>query len=443
MVAPKATSAYAPSSLRAPIEALLPRLGIHRGYDDVPALGKAVATLSASYNTAGVAAGKAHYAARLAFSLPRDVPKAAHAVRELVAAKALTFPDGRPLRILDVGAGFGATTLGALQALEGAALGEGRGKVEVTLVDPEEGATALAKTFLEGLKGSFDLKVVVSKHGISPDGSIQPDLLPWFGDEPFGFAEASAKAHPERAESMRAAGKPSTFRPVKEGQGFDLVLFGQVLSELDRGLDSDARIARHVALLERVLATRLAPKGTLVVVEPALKERTRHLHAVRDRLCTNESVTLFGPCLHREACPALAKETDWCHEDRPDVLPAWLVPVARAAGLRWEGVTFSPLLLRKDGVTLRSTLATNGNRTLRVVGDVTPTKGKVEAQVCGDGPEGEGPQRVRVMRIDRDRRENNEAFDELSRGDLVVLEGPMVRPDRIGPETTVSRANPV
>jgi hypothetical protein len=47
------------------------------------------------------------------------------------------------------------------------------------------------------------------------------------------------------------------------------------------------------------------------------------------------------------------------------------------------------------------------------------------------------------MRIDRDRRENNEAFDELSRGDLVVLEGPMVRPDRIGPETTVSRANPV
>ena len=74
------------------------------------------------------------------------------------------------------------------------------------------------------------------------------------------------------------------------------------------------------------------PDVRLVVVEPALRDRTRHLHRVRERLMASEAVTLFAPCLHRAACPALATKGDWCHEDLPLDLPEWLVPLARAAG---------------------------------------------------------------------------------------------------------------
>src|SRR5277367_2734245 len=79
---------------------------------DVARLGAQVAALSASYNDAARAraAVKDAGAARLGFSFARDVPKGAAAVRELVATGAL--PQGRTLRVLDLGAGLGATTWG-------------------------------------------------------------------------------------------------------------------------------------------------------------------------------------------------------------------------------------------------------------------------------------------------------------------------------------------
>ena len=45
----------------------------------------------------------------------------------------------------------------------------------------------------------------------------------------------------------------------------------------------------------------------------------------------------------------LATEGDWCHEDLPIDLPPWVAPLARAAGLRWQRLTFSYLALRRDG----------------------------------------------------------------------------------------------
>src|SRR5580700_2681488 len=82
---------------------------------------------------------------------------------------------------------------------------------------------------------------------------------------------------------------------------------------------------------------------------------TRHSHRVRDAVLSTPAtappssrspVTVFAPCLHAAPCPALARDSDWCHEDLDVDLPGWLVPVAKAAGLRHEGLTFSYLVLR-------------------------------------------------------------------------------------------------
>jgi len=202
---------------------------------------------------------------------------------------------------------------------------------------------------------------------------------------------------------------------------FDLVLLGQTLSELDLEADDATRVARHVVFLGSLLA-RTAPDGALVVIEPALRARTRHLHAVRDAMLGSTSPpTVFAPCLHADACPALALAGDWCHEDLDVDLPPWLVPVARGAGLRWEGLTFSYLVLRRDSQTLARAVS-HGPGTVRVVSGMLRTKGKRELYVCGDLGERAG--RVRAMRLDRHESETNVAWSALSKGDVVGVSPP-------------------
>jgi hypothetical protein len=104
-------------------------------------------------------------------------------------------------------------------------------------------------------------------------------------------------------------------------------------------------------------------------------------------------------------------------------LPAWLVPVARAAGLRYQGLTFSYLVLRKDGVSLEAALAAQQKpdaRHLRVVSDPIVSKGKRELFLCGRFQGGVA--RARVMRLDRDASPSTCGWDEARRGDVLLVE---------------------
>jgi hypothetical protein len=357
---------------------------------DVARLGANVAELSAAYNDPARARASMREAgaARLGFAFPRDVPKGAAAVRELVALGRIRLDCERePLRILDFGAGLGATTWGVLRALTAAG---GRGSIEATWVDSDRAALELGVE-LARARPSGPMGLRVHAHG---------EVLAW-----------SAR----NAPAMR----------------FDLVLAGQLLSELDRELPDSERVERHAALLARWIEHHLEEHGSLVVIEPALRERTRHLHRVRDavvRLSDRAAgVTVFAPCLHAAPCPALARETDWCHEDLPVDVPSWLVPVAQAAGLRREGLTFSYLVMRRDGVRLVDALPVpEGRARLRVVSGAMPSKGKHEAFVCGELDSGGTllPGRTRVMRLDRDARAPNASWADAARGELLVVAPP-------------------
>jgi hypothetical protein len=140
---------------------------------------------------------------------------------------------------------------------------------------------------------------------------------------------------------------------------------------------------------------------------------------------------VFAPCLHQRACPALAVPGEWCHEDLAVDLPSWLVPVARAAGLRYQGLTFSYLVLRKDGRPLERELGrapSHGVR-LRTISDRIVTKGKSE--VLGCTAEGE---RRRFRRLDRDRSDANARWDEVARGDVLCI---TEAEERIGPNAAI------
>ncbi|MDP9035356.1 MAG: small ribosomal subunit Rsm22 family protein, partial [Myxococcota bacterium] len=208
---------------------------------------------------------------------------------------------------------------------------------------------------------------------------------------------------------------------------FDVVLAGQVLSELDVGSPDPWRAERHADRLDALVDRHTEPGGAVIVIEPALRDRTRHLHRVRDVLAAR-GTAIFAPCLHAAACPALARPSDWCHEDVPVDLPPWLVPVARAAGLRHQGLTFSYLVLRRNGARLADALpAPAGAARLRVVSTPIRTKGKREVFLCGElaatgtVPNVLVPGGVRAMRLDRDARPANAAWEELNRGDVISV----------------------
>jgi predicted O-methyltransferase YrrM len=371
-----------------------------------------VASLSRAYNAKGPSASlrtKDALGARLGFSFPRDVPKAAGAVRELIATGTLAMIPDRPLRILDLGAGLGASSWGVARALDSLAPpASGRRRIESTCIDDDAEALSLAVAIMRARRGHTASLLEVA---------IEP-------------------IHATVAQGLSQARGP-----------FDLVLLGQVLSEVGAEEDPE-RFERHVSLVRSSL-DRIASDGSVVIVEPALRDRTRHLHSVRDALLARsaERLTVFAPCVHEASCPALAAEGQWCHEDLDVDLPAWLLPVARAAGLRWEGLTFSYLVLRKDARSLRTLGAklVSPAALVRVVSGAIRTKGKVEAFVCGE-VEREGVRavaRVRAVRLDRHASASNRAWEDLARGDLLACDPPLdAGKPRVRSESGVIRVTP-
>ena len=313
--------------------------------------------VSEAYNSGSFrqARTRSALAARLMFFFPRDVPKVSAAVRELVAFGKLALAPGSVLRVLDVGAGLGASTWGLVRAL--AQAGQ-CGAVHAVMVDDDPQALAVARALVVARRAEGEVALEVT---------IRTALADIAGT-------------------------------------YDVILVGQSLGEID------SNDAKETALLASLL-DHLDEAGSLVVVEPALRDRTRRLHRVRDALVAR-GVTVFAPCLHAQPCPALAAEQAWCHEDLPVDLPARVASMARAAGLRWQGLTFSYLVLRKDGATLGSLV---GSHAQRVVSAPIITKGKRELWLCAAGI------RRKVARLDRDGT-RRDAWATAERGAVLTLE---------------------
>ncbi|MEO6952908.1 MAG: small ribosomal subunit Rsm22 family protein [Polyangia bacterium] len=205
---------------------------------------------------------------------------------------------------------------------------------------------------------------------------------------------------------------------------FDTILAGHVLNELF--LSSGTRaLDRRVALVQALLR-RLAPRGRLVIIEPALRETSRALLQLRDRLASEAHIV--APCLMQLACPALGKESDWCHAERAWEPPAELTQLAEVAKLHQERLKMSYLVLanERDVVPVDEAL-------FRIVSSPMPQKGK--HVLFGCGPRG----RHALVQRDRDA----DVFVELERGDLARIENVTQRGDGLrieGPVIRVARA---
>jgi ribosomal protein RSM22 (predicted rRNA methylase) len=299
----------------------------------------------------------ADLAAHALFFAPADAAKIMIPLGELHGRGLL--PRG-PLRILDVGAGPGAMTLGALDFLHRAGHRE---RISVHAVDRDREALRIYHQAVTELGTRLGLDVEVTTE--------QVDLA----------------------------------RPRVRVAAADLILIGSVLNELDPG-QSRALVVEHLGLL--------AAHGSLIIIEPALRETTRALHELRDFVMAQAGAHVFAPCVRQSApCPALENERDWCHEDRPVRLPERTAKLAATTGLRSHGLKFAYLVLRHDG----ERLVAEADRAGRVVSQPRKSKGKRECYVCSE----EGRSIVRILK--RNRSGVNRDFERARRGDVVIAGG--------------------
>lgn len=299
-------------------------------------------------------------AARALFFSVADAAKIAVPLAELAGRGLL--PEGERWRVLDLGAGAGAMGLGVLSFAADSHPGIA---LDIDAVDIDEAALAIYAEALERLgKSSLDL-----------------------GQSTLNRQCRSACEIPIASAS------------------YDLVLLGSVLNELP---EADA-----IALARRAMGG-VRPGGALIIIEPALRETSRGVHRVRDALIAS-GTAIFAPCTRQSApCPALEDERDWCHEDRPVVLPSLARQLAQSTGLRDGGLKFSYLVARHEVAGLVD--EDERSHALRVVSQPQRGKGQRDCFACGE----KGRLRVRLLK--RNRNERNRAFERSRRGDLLITE---------------------
>ncbi len=313
-------------------------------------------------------------ASYLAYYLPVNLAKVQALLEEMPLPEAAGQGSGGRFRVLDLGGGIGTTALAVLDWLNST---EVLRDVEGEVVTVERSAPAL--DLCERLWHAY--QVIEPKPGLRLV-TVKGDMGKWSaGRVPAGLAEGT----------------------------YDLIVLGNVVNELF----PDARdpITRRVQLLRDLLGL-LHPQGTMMIVEPALRDTSRHLLQLRDQLVADGACNVYSPCLHERPCPALVKEDDWCHEERPWESPPVVAAIDRRVGFIKDALKFSYLLLRKDG----RTIVPRSPDVYRVVSELRIMKGEKRAWLCNETG------RPEVGRQDRLKSESNASVDDWHRGAIVRID---------------------
>lgn len=334
--------------------------------------------------------------AYLTYYLPVNLAKVQALLEEMPATTFATADRRGTFRILDLGSGPGTTALAALDwvsrhpTLQSA-------EVEVVSLDRSERAIAEGRRLWE----AYARKIPPTRARLM---TVRGDL------EGGGFDTISKTLGQSDLQGY-----------------FDLIVMGNCLNELFRAAGDPIR---KRADLIRAAAPLLAPTGTVMIIEPALRDTSRNLHLVRNDLLGQAEPPLgvYSPCLHDRPCPALVKDTDWCHEERPWNPPAFIQAIDQEVRFIKDALKFSYLLLRKD----RERIAPDVPEIFRVVSELRVMKGEKRAWLCNQTG------RPEVGRLDRLQSPSNAAVDDWHRGAIVRIDQ-IVRTHKDGREATVGR----
>jgi ribosomal protein RSM22 (predicted rRNA methylase) len=331
--------------------------------------------------------------AYLLYYLPTNLFKSGFLLNELAAHpdSLLSLPK---LRLLDIGAGQGAATLGLLDYFAGTASPPAH--LDIVAAD-------LSARPLE------DYRWLVTNYmaRLGSEKVISYNLETYQVDLERGL-------------------------PAELGAGFDLIVAANLINELFHS--SSTAVESRARWIAEKVGPALAESGSLLIIEPALKDATRALMRLRDLLSNDYGFTIYSPCPATGNCPMLASERDWCHAAIDWKRPAIVAQLDKLTGNRKETLKFSYLILRRDNRRLLDAVSLQpGQELWRIVSDPHSEKGRASIYACGGG------QFLPLVRLKRDASQHNAEFGSLERGQLVSLEQakPHKRELRIEQDTEV------
>ncbi len=204
------------------------------------------------------------------------------------------------MRVLDAGAGPGTATLALADFYHRTGCGE---SIAYSLDKYDENIEAFSWLVPEYAKGS----------GVTVEKPIRADLL-----------------------SLSAEDLPD---------GVDLVIFSNVLNELEAGIERKAEIVK-------MMAERLASDGSMVIVEPADRANSTRMRELVVALM-GKGLGVYSPCsfiwgsrCHPVSC--------WTFEEKEDIKPPRLMQkIAEEEPFRYinKDIKYSYAILRKDGLS--------------------------------------------------------------------------------------------
>ena len=360
------------------------------------ALAQAVVNLSRLFTTSRLSLPAryldepAHAAAYLSYFLPVNLSKIQVLLDELPNDSSHETPD-RPMAVLDLGCGPGTGSLALLDWLWHRSPDRAK-SVSVLAADSSHASLQDAKRLWE----AYCNEVGIPNAGLRcVEGNLEHPL------------------------------KGDLGKQIVRGGPYDLIIMANCLNELFPTA-GDPPVERATVVAQ--LLPFLAPHGTIMIVEPALRQTARALHQMRNHLLKQGLCTVYSPCLHEAACPALDHPDDWCHEERPWQTPPAIAALDQEVGFIKDALKFSYLLLRTDGRTIVS----RSPQTFRVVSELRELKGEKRAWLCNETG------RPEVGRLDRKASPHNAAVDSWHRGAIVQIER-IVRKEKEGKVSPVGR----
>ena len=383
-----------PAGLSSEILKVLAKVSPDRGLSG-HSLAQAVVNLSRLFTTARPLLpvryldDPAHAAAYLSYFLPVNLSKVQALLDELPNDN-LEIPD-RPMAVLDLGCGPGTGALALLDWLWHC--NPERAKfVSVLAADASHASLQDAKRLWE----AYCQNVGIPDQGLR---CVEDNL-----ERPL---------------------KGDLGKQIVRGGPYDLIIMANCLNELFSTASDPP--SERAAIVGQLLPF-LAPHGTIVIVEPALRQTARALHQMRNHLLKQGLCMVYSPCLHEGTCPALDRPDDWCHEERPWQTPPAIAALDREVGFIKDALKFSYLLLRTDG----RTIVHRNTQRFRVVSELRELKGEKRAWLCNETG------RPEVGRLDRKASPQNQAVDSWHRGAIVQIER-IVHKEREGKVSPVGR----
>ncbi|MGQ9474084.1 MAG: small ribosomal subunit Rsm22 family protein [Candidatus Caldatribacteriaceae bacterium] len=121
----------------------------------------------------------------------------------------------------------------------------------------------------------------------------------------------------------------------------------------------------------------------LILLEPGTKRASQGLHVIRDSIIKQYGAVPYSPCLHSFPCPALRKN-NWCYEEWPWECPGYL-HFLEPLGLQIQFLKFSYVVFTAQNLRLAETFPPSCGWVVKCTSHFLREKRKTRLWGCAEG----------------------------------------------------------